>query len=255
MSQPTNSGPTTSTSRDLSSARRTRRRAVAHRRSDSRIPSLPVRDASCESPRLAVFPGRRDAVSTSLARRIFSFKRRSSKRRCAGARRATSEPRAPADSSPLPTPSLIRRPVERVGAVHTMISIRAAPAAARARASGVRATPPVPTSAAFLPGRARASLAPSRVARLAPARPARLSRAAAIPHAAASPRCASPRALAASPSSRARPPSPRTDPRRARTTTTPDPRGPSSARSSPSHSPSPPPSRSPTATWNHSSAR
>ena len=68
-----------------------------------------------------------------------------------------------------------------------MISIRAAPAAALARASGVRATPPVPTSAAFLPGRARASLAPSRVARLAPARPARLSRAAAIPHAAASP--------------------------------------------------------------------
>ena len=65
-----------------------------------------------------------------------------------------------------------------------MISIRAAPAAALARASGVRATPPVPTSAAFLPGRDRASLAPSRVARLAPARPARLSRAAAIPHAA-----------------------------------------------------------------------
>ena len=201
------------------------------------------------------FPASRRGLNLSRASHL-SFKRRSSKRRCAGARRATSEPRAPADSSPLPTPSLIRRPVERVGAVHTMISIRAAPAAALARASGVRATPPVPTSAAFLPGRARASLAPSRVARLAP-----LSPRAPLPRRRDSPRRRLPRgarfarALAASPSSRARPPSPRTDPRRARMTTTPDPRGPSSARSSPSHSPSPPPSRSPTATWNHSSAR
>ena len=166
----------------------------------------------------------------------------------------TSEPRAKRTASRPPHPVSIRRPVERVGAVHTYLHPRGARRkCALARAASARRLP-------FQRPRRSSPAAPAppsrpRASRVAAARPARLSRAAAIPHAAASPAVrfaprarrvavvAGASAVAADGSAS----SPNDDDA--------DPRGPSSARSSPSHSSSPPPSRSPTATWNHSSAR